>query len=126
MRELAASASWSTAAWVARRSLDPGDAVTRSGAETYAEAALVALMRVQADLGRIGSNLNQVARAANAVAATAEGRQGDPDATRLLARLAAVTRPLPALVDELREGSIQARDALVAVSSAASRRRRRV
>ncbi len=125
MRELAAAAKWSTAAWVARRSLDPGDAVTRSGAETYAEAALVALMRVQADLGRIGSNLNQVARAANAVAATADGRQDDPDATRLLARFAAVTRPLPALVDELREASIQARDTLVAVSSAARRRRRR-
>jgi hypothetical protein len=122
VQDLAAAASWSTGAWVARRSLDPGDAVTRSGADSYAEAALVALMRVQADLGRIGGNVNQVARAVNAVAAAA--RSEDPGAARLLARLAVVTGPLPALCEELRATAIATRDAVIAVSSAVRRRRR--
>jgi hypothetical protein len=122
VQELAAAASWSVGAWVARRSLDPGDAVTQSGADTYTEAALVALMRAQADLGRIGNNLNQVARAVNGVIAAA--RSEDPSLARLLARLAAATGPLPALCEDLRAAAIATRDAVIAVSSAVRRRRR--
>jgi hypothetical protein len=96
---------------------------TRSGADSHLAAALTELMRAMCQLSRVGSNLNQVARAVNAVAAAADGHQDDRDVAQLLARLAAVTRPLPALCAEFLEVAVLARDALVAVNRAAKRRR---
>lgn len=124
VRQLAAEAGWSPGAWVAQRALDPGDAAVQSGMppNQMHGAALLQLMTTQRQLRGIGTNLNQIAKAVNSVLA----QHGDShDAGELLALLAAVVAPLPALVDDARDTRVRADKAVVEVMTTRTRSQRR-